>query len=252
MNAVIAGILTFVAILSGALSGVWMARRLPEDHLSSESRTAVSVSMAVVGTLSALVMGLLLSNASASFSARADAVHNLAIDIIRLDRALDRYGPEASPIRQLLQSYAQTKTQGLAVHSSSAGLDYPSLATFEDMSAKVYELRPGTGREHVTKEQAIKLLDGIASARWTLIEKSDGALPMPFFGILILWLALLFGSFGLFAPPNATVVVILLLCGAAISGGVFMILELGTATEGLVRVSIKPMFNAIRELSSRP
>jgi hypothetical protein len=43
------GIVTFIAIAFGALTGLWLARHLPKTHLSSESRTAVSVSMAVVG-----------------------------------------------------------------------------------------------------------------------------------------------------------------------------------------------------------
>ena len=87
------GILTFIAIVFGALTGLWLARQLPEAHLSSESRTAVSVSMAVVGTLAALVMSLLISSASSSFNAKTDALHRLAVDIIRLDRALRQYGP---------------------------------------------------------------------------------------------------------------------------------------------------------------
>ena len=71
----VAGILTFIAIALGALTGLWLARYLPEAHLSSESRTAVSVSMAVVGSLAALVMGLLISSASSSFNAKTDALH---------------------------------------------------------------------------------------------------------------------------------------------------------------------------------
>ena len=86
------GILTFIAIAFGALTGLWLARHLPKAHLSSESRTAVSVSMAVVGTLAALVMSLLISSASSSFNAKTDALHRLAVDIIRLDRTLRQYG----------------------------------------------------------------------------------------------------------------------------------------------------------------
>ena len=67
--------------------------------------------------------------------------------------------------------------------------------------------------------------------------------------LLIFWLTLLFGSFGLFAPSNATVIIVLLLCALAISGGVFMVLELETATKGLVRVPTDPIVNAIREIT---
>ena len=49
------GLIAFVAIFGGALVGIFAARALPEHHLSDETRTAVSVSAAIVGTLSALV-----------------------------------------------------------------------------------------------------------------------------------------------------------------------------------------------------
>jgi hypothetical protein len=95
----------------------------------------------------------------------------------------------------------------------------------------------------------LKVLDSIADARWLLIEKANTALPTSFVILLIFWLTLLFGSFGLFAPSNATVIIVLQLCALAISGGVFMVLELETATKGLVRVSTDPIFNAIREIT---
>src|SRR3712207_6189278 len=116
------GILTFIAIALGALAGLWLARHLPEAHLSGESRTAVSVSMAVVGTLAALVMGLLISSASSSFNAKTDALHRLAVDIIRLDRASRQYGPEAEDVRDLLRSYAQTKAEELSEYGDPFSL----------------------------------------------------------------------------------------------------------------------------------
>jgi hypothetical protein len=246
----VVGILTFIAIVFGALTGLWLARHLPKAHLSSESRTAVSVSMAVVGTLAALVMGLLISNASSSFSTKTDALHRLAVDIIRLDRALRQYGPEAEDVRDLLRSYAQTKAEELSDDDAPSSLDPRSLTKFEALTSRVLDLQPGGNHQRQAQAQALNVLDSIADARWLLIEKADTALPTSFVILLIFWLALLFGSFGLFAPSNATVIIVLLLCAVAISGGVFMVLELETATKGLIRVPTDPIFDAIREITS--
>jgi hypothetical protein len=243
------GLLTFIAIVFGALTGLWLARHLPKEHLSSESRTAVSVSMAVVGTLAALVMGLLISSASSSFTAKSDALHRLAVDIIRLDRALRQYGPAADGVRDLLRSYAQTKAEELSDGDPSS-LDLRSLTRFEALTSRALDLQPGDNHQRQAQAQALKVLDSIADARWLLIEKADTSLPTSFVILLIFWLALLFGSFGLFAPGNATVIIVLVLCALAISGGVFMVLELETATKGLVRVSTDPIFKAIREITS--
>jgi hypothetical protein len=92
---------------------VFAARALPEHHLSSETRTAVTVSVAIVGTLSALVLGLMISTASSSFSARSNEVTEISSYLIRMDRILQRYGPEAQNARAKLRTYIAAKSQEL-------------------------------------------------------------------------------------------------------------------------------------------
>jgi hypothetical protein len=58
---------------------------LPKHHLSDETKATVSVSMAVVATFSALVLGLLISNANTSFSALGGEVTTLSAQILRLE-----------------------------------------------------------------------------------------------------------------------------------------------------------------------
>src|SRR4051794_32118377 len=89
------GWISFVAIFGGVLVGRFVARRLPSRHLSAETQSAVTVSVAVIGTLAALVLGLMISAANTSFSARSDEIRQLSLQVIRVDRNLRRYGPEA-------------------------------------------------------------------------------------------------------------------------------------------------------------
>jgi hypothetical protein len=67
-NTVIIGLVAFAAILGGAFAGVEIRDRLPKHHLTDETKNLVSVSTAVVATVSALVLGLLISNANTSFT----------------------------------------------------------------------------------------------------------------------------------------------------------------------------------------
>ena len=54
------GLIILAVFLAGAFGG-WAARqRLPAHHLTDETKGLVSVSMAVVGTIAALVLGLLI------------------------------------------------------------------------------------------------------------------------------------------------------------------------------------------------
>jgi hypothetical protein len=85
------GLIVFAIILTGAFAG-WAANQyLPDYQLTEATRTLVSVSMAVVATISALVLGLLISNANASFITRAGEVTALSADILRLEQMLRRY-----------------------------------------------------------------------------------------------------------------------------------------------------------------
>src|SRR4051812_15006427 len=107
------GLISFAAILGGVIIGRIAARRLPGLYLGTETQSAVTVSVAVIATLSALVLGLMISAANTSFSARTDEVRQLSLQLIRMDRNLRRYGPEATDARAKLQAWATTKIQQL-------------------------------------------------------------------------------------------------------------------------------------------
>ena len=67
-NPLIVGLIVFAVVLAGAFVGWTTKQRLPKHHLTEETKNVVSVSMAVVATVSALVLGLLISNANTKFS----------------------------------------------------------------------------------------------------------------------------------------------------------------------------------------
>ncbi|CAM5769426.1 hypothetical protein LMIY3S_02833 [Labrys miyagiensis] len=250
MSAIWISLASFLAIFCSALAGVAVAQRLPQPHLSSETRTAVSVSMAVVGTMAALVLSLMITSASNSFKVRSDAIDSLAINIVKLDRALLRYGTGTGSIRSALKAYADAKVAELSIPGRSAHDDIEMLRELEGIEDQISSIAPATERERLIASQAMSILQAISDARWLLVEKTGIAIPASFLVLLIFWLALLFASFGLFAPKNATVIIVLLLCALAISGGVFMILELGSPTSGLIRVSIEPLRAAAAEVGA--
>ena len=67
LNPLTTGIITFAVILTGAFGGWAITQCLPAHHLSDETKSLVSVSMAVVATVSALVLGSLRSKSSDIF-----------------------------------------------------------------------------------------------------------------------------------------------------------------------------------------
>ena len=93
MAHIIVGLISFAAIFGGVIIGLLLAGRLPGHHLSAQTQSAVTVSVAVIGTLSALVLSLMITAANRSFSARTDEVRELSLQLIRMERNLRRYGP---------------------------------------------------------------------------------------------------------------------------------------------------------------
>jgi hypothetical protein len=130
-DAPIVGLIVFGVILAGALAGWVMGQILPAHHITDETKSVVSVSMAVVATVSALVLGLLISNANTSFIARNGQVTALSANILRLDQMLRLYGPEADPAREALRKYAEHKTADLFPESPEATARIDNQSTYE-------------------------------------------------------------------------------------------------------------------------
>jgi len=73
-----------------------------------------------------------------------------------------------------------------------------------------------------------------------LAEQSVSSVSAPLLIVLIFWLTILFISFGLFAPRNATVVVSLLVSALSVSDAILLILDMYTPYSGLIQVSSAP------------
>jgi len=251
-NPLVIGLVVYMVILAGAYVG-WKARcRLPKDHLTEETKSLVSVSTAVVATVSALVLGLLISNANTTFTRLGGEVTSLSAEILRLDQILYRYGAAADPARETLRQYAERKTEDLFPDDSAEvrlgnPATYELLQTLEDM---MLALKPTNARDQWWLGQAMTLAGKIGDARWLIAQQVGQGTPKAFVALLVFWLVLLFASFGLFAPHNATSAVVLTLCALAVAGAVAMFLELESGFGHMVRVSPEPMRQAVSVLQA--
>jgi len=247
---IVTGLASFAAIFGGALLGILVHWRLPRHHLSSETQSAVTVSVAVIGTLSALVLGLMISAANSSFSARSDEVRTLSLQLIRMDRNLQRYGPEADEVREKLHAWAAMKTQQLFPEK---GQPRPSSAQtitlLESVQDAILALNPTTERQKYLRTLCLTLSSTIIQTRWSLEQRTGHSTPVPFLVLLIFWLAIVFASFGLFAPANATTIIAMFLCSLAVSGGIFLIEELDNPLSGFIHIPSDSMRKALTEIT---
>jgi hypothetical protein len=63
MNSIVIGLIVFVCVFGGALLGMFLSTRLPEHHRSGGSKDVVIMGMGLIGTMTALVLGLLVASA---------------------------------------------------------------------------------------------------------------------------------------------------------------------------------------------
>lgn len=252
MNAWAIGSVVFACVFGGALLGMYLRSILPKTHLSEESKDSVKLGMGLVATMSALVLGLLVATAKGSYDEQKRGLDQMSADLILLDGALAEYGPEAQVARLQLHHLVTVAVRRIwpADASQDATLAPASLAEGKSLHSLVLGLAPGTDRQRALQSMALQISVELGKARWLLVaQEESSAIPVPFIVILIFWLAVLFVSFGLFAPPNATVVATLFLSALSVSGAVFLIMELAQPFDGLVQISGAPLRNALSHLA---
>jgi hypothetical protein len=110
---------------------------------------------------------------------------------------------------------------------------------------KLVSLNPQNKGQEMLKARALDVAVEMAQIRMRLFTQQDNALPRPFFVVLVFWLTILFAGYGLLAPGNATVILVLIVSALSVSGAVYLMLELGSPFTGLVRVPREPLQNAV-------
>src|SRR4029434_9871453 len=99
MITAITAVILFVCLVGITLLGRRVRRYLPEDHLSADSRDSVKLAMGLVATMTALVLGLLVSSAKDGYDTKRSVVIQMAAKVAFLDRVLALYGPETAEAR---------------------------------------------------------------------------------------------------------------------------------------------------------
>ena len=242
------GATVLVIVFASAELGRLIRRELPESHLDDESEAVVKLAMGVVGTLTALVLGLLVATANSSYNASNQEVTSIAANVIRLDRLLRRYGPEVDGLRNQLRLYTIMKLEDLFPEGSATPhtLDNPAtVRLLEELQDRLAALEGHNAHQRWLLSEALQLTTAVVGSRWLLAERESFGIAVPLLVLVVFWLCVLFMSFGLFAPHNATVTVVLFLCALAAAGAIQMTLDLSRPFEGIVRLSAQPMKHAL-------
>ncbi len=84
--------------------------------------------------------------------------------------------------------------------------------------------------------------------RWQEYEQAETTASIPLIGILVFWTAVLFVSFGVFAPSNGTAVAALMVGALSVVAAIFLMLELRSPFTGFVQIPSRPFLDALAHL----
>ena len=236
-------------VLGGAGLGVILRAYLPKERLTDESKDLIKLGTALLSTLTALVLGLLITSAKSSADVMADEVKQIAAKIIQLDRNLRHYGPEANDardhLRRMVTAHTDLLWSGAAVQASLGR----GGAGIEEVEEKLRALAPHDDAQRWLQARALQIAADVEQVRWLAVEQIERPVQIPFLVVLVLWLVVIFACFGLLAPRNGIVYAVIVACALSVSGAIFLILELHQPFAGLLRISDAPMRHAIAQMS---
>jgi Protein of unknown function (DUF4239) len=239
----------FVLTLGGIFLGTLLRRAVPQHHLSKDSQDVVRLGVGLIGTIAALVLGLLIATAKSSFDTQNTQVKQITADIILLDKLLAQYGPEAGPIREQMRGTIEPFADQLwREKESGSTAPFEANVAAEKIYVAIQALSPQNDLQRSLQARAAQLSTDIAQTRLLLFVESDNLIPAPFLAILVFWLVIIFASFSLFSTLNVTVLTFLSLFAFSASCAIFLILELSRPFTGLMMISNAPLRHALGPL----
>jgi hypothetical protein len=251
MNAMALSLLALVFCVCGTHCGMYIRAKLPDHHLTAESRELVKLGAGLIATLTALVLGLLVSSAKDTLDTMNKELIRDGAKIIQLDRALAHYGSDAAEFRTFLQQSVRASLQQYWHEDLSKEAllqDVGNALALEKLQAGLRALSPRSDNERQLLSGAQQLCSDLIQSRWLMIEMAERELPQAFLVVVMLWLTVLYVCYGLITPQNGTVKVVLFVSALSIAGAIFLILEMNVPLSGIIKVSSAPLQKALSML----
>lgn len=251
MDTTITTSVVFICILGAAFFGMKLRRMLPEHHFSADTQDTVKLAMGFVATMAALILGLLVASAKDSYDQQASDVTQLAAKVVFLDRLLANFGSETQDVRALYRRVVDEMVKRMwpEIGSGQSQLD-PSASPGEQLFIAINALKPTNDLQTTLKSQAISTSMDIGQLRWLEYEQAGSNASQSMLCILVFWTAVLFASFGMFAPRNGTVIAAMVLAALSVAGAIFLIIELRSPFSGLLQIPQTALVNALSHLGT--
>jgi hypothetical protein len=197
-----------------------------------------------------MVLGLLVASAKGFYDTQTTEMTQISANIIFLDHALARYGPEAKEAREALRNSAQRiLDQSWSKDGAGTSRLEPTSIGGSVVYDKIQALTPNDDSQRLIKPQTLSMAQNIGQTHMLMYEQSTLSVSTPLLITMVFWLTVTFVIWGLLAPPNATVIATMLAAALSASGAIFLILEMYSPYDGIIRVSDAPIRAALAHLN---
>src|SRR5438067_9100578 len=239
----------FIGLVGVTLLGGRLRRFVPSEQLSAESKDAVKLALGLVATMTAILLGLLISSSKGAFDTARTEVMQMAAKVALLDRVLKLYGPEATDARHALRDAIADGVRRTwpAERSGPVRLD-PNQQMGDAIYMTVSHLEPHDEAQRALKTQAATLMMQLAEIRALVQAQAVSSVAKPLLIALVLWLVVIFFGFSLLAPTKASNTVALIAGAFSVACAVFLVLELDHPFAGVIRIPSEPMINVLNSL----
>lgn len=258
------GIPLILMLLAAAL-GMRIRQDLKEHHKSVETTDLLRVTVTMLVTFAAIVLGLLITSSKTSFDTANNAMQSYAATLSELDDTLREAGPAAAPIREQLAQYTAAAIASTwagqppppgnyyprDVGNADNGVPYESAelgARLRAIAAEISQLPAQTAAQMQTEKACAAAMNAVFQQRQTTIAASQVSLSAPFFIVLVFWLFIVFLCLGLSTPLNALSAITISLSAIALASALFVVADLNGLYSGVFVISSAPVHAALAQM----
>jgi hypothetical protein len=243
MNPSLISLMVAAALMTAVWLGLYVRRRLPEHHLCSGSKDTVKIAMGLVATMSALLLGLLVSSTQDSYKTVQNQVITLGAEFSFIDRILTLYGPEAASLQAKTRAITQATAQQMWAADSHTKIINPQAG--DALYLELLHLKPNNEVQENLKAQAITTFLKVGQLRTLMQVQAQKTMTWPLLIAVVFWLVVIFFSFSLISPGNATASFSLIVSALSVAVAIFLILELNQPFHGVIHIAPELLERAV-------
>jgi hypothetical protein len=259
---IVSALVAFVLLCASAGIGIIVGRHLPDRHRTRETIELMHLAIGLLAAFAAIVLGLLTASVKQNYDNAALDRQRYALQLNSLDLCLRDYGPDAASARADLHSYtAAVIASTWPTEPLPVGVSYPDTShmprigpspvlahIMDKVGLEISRLTPTDSQHEKIAAFCRVRYEEVLHDRLSVIEDTRTHLSQPFYRLLVFWLMIMFGCFGLLAPRNTLSLVIIALCAVSLSSVMFVIVDLSRPYGGFFSIPSTAMRDALNSM----